>query len=167
MVLQSKEFIDEQLSKLTPIKYNRFHWWRNYTSKPPLHKYSGVERKYHNGDFDLSHYYWQAQNAIHEMNDKIAKERDSDKHHEIRSLYMEKYRRLIVDFEKDEQDRLREFKACMWAETGITRQELESIMQDFDGTLLDLLNHCIELRQQKIKNSLNNEKTVHNTEGDI
>ena len=69
--IQSREFIEEKLSHLSPIKYNRFQWWRNYDSKSELTKYHPLLQRIRNGDFDFSHYYWQAQNAIIQLNDNI------------------------------------------------------------------------------------------------
>ena len=55
--LASQDTLNKELSKLTPLKYNKFFWWRNYTNpNKPLSKHSSLVEKIHNGDYDISHY---------------------------------------------------------------------------------------------------------------
>ena len=45
------EVIEEKLSHLQKLNYNRFFWWRRWTRKgKPLHKYSPLMDKIKNGD---------------------------------------------------------------------------------------------------------------------
>ena len=49
------EVIEEKLSYLQKLNYNRFFWWRRWTRKgKPLHKYSPLMDKIKNGDYDDS-----------------------------------------------------------------------------------------------------------------
>ena len=51
----------EKISQLQPLNYNQFRWWRRFDSpNKPLHKNSDLLRKIRNGDYEFSHYYWQA-----------------------------------------------------------------------------------------------------------
>jgi len=133
--IQSREFIEEKLSHLNPIKYNRFQWWRNYDSKSELTKYHPLLQRIRNGDFDFSHYYWQAQNAIIQLNDNIINKNDFEELQSKSGLYMEKYRRLIEDFEKDEKKRLLEFKKAVRQVFRISSEEYDEVFENFVGTL--------------------------------
>ena len=133
--IQSREFIEEKLSHLTPIKYNRFQWWRNYDSKSELTKYHPLLQRIRNGDFDFSHYYWQAQKAILQLNDNIENKNDFEELQSKSGLYMEKYRRLIEDFEKDERKRLQEFKRAVRQVFKISSEEYDEVLENFVGTL--------------------------------
>ena len=133
--IQSREFIEEKLSHLNPIKYNRFQWWRNYDSKSELTKYHPLLQRIRNGDFDFSHYYWQAQNAILQWDDNIKNKNDFEELQSKSGLYMEKYRRLIEDFEKDEKKRLLEFKRAVRQVFKIPSEEYDEVFENFVGTL--------------------------------
>jgi hypothetical protein len=133
--IQSKEFIQERLSYLNPIKYNRFQWWRNYDCKSELTKYHPLIQRIQNGDFDFSHYYWQAQNAILQLNEAIENKNDFEEVQSKSGLYMEKYRRLIEDFEKDEKKKLQEFKKASRQVFKVTPEEYDELFENFFGTL--------------------------------
>jgi hypothetical protein len=133
--IQSKEFIQERLSYLNPIKYNRFQWWRNYDCKSELTKYHPLIQRIKNGDFDFSHYYWQAQNAILQLNEAIENKNDFEEVQSKSGLYMEKYRRLIEDFEKDEKKKLQEFKKASRQVFKVTPEEYDELFENFFGTL--------------------------------
>lgn len=135
--IQSREFIEEKLSHLKPINYNRFQWWRNYSTKSELTSYHPLLKRIKNGDFDFSHYYWQAQNAIIQWDNNIKNKNDFEELQSKSGLYMEKYRRLIEDFEKDEKKRLIEFKKGIKQVFKISSEEYDSVFENFFGTLED------------------------------
>jgi len=87
-----------------------------------------------------------AQLALHDMQEKMDAEKSIEKKRDIQSLHMEKYRRLQIDFQKDEADRLAELKKAFCMSFRISKETLEKIMEDFVGSLQDL--HYI-LEQQK------------------
>lgn len=138
MIRHPRPFIEQKLSELVRIKYNRFQWWRNWKVKDTLHPYAPIPDKIKNGDFDHSPYYWMAQYALYELEDRQVGVQDLEKRREIESLYMEKYRRLMEDYHKDEATRLEDFKKQVIKSTRIAKEVLEQLMEDFDGTLLDL-----------------------------
>ncbi len=152
MIIHDKEFVLDKLAHLPKLKYNKFQWWRSYGLLEELHHYRPLIERIRNGDFDPSPYFWMAQLAIHEMNEKIAKVKCPEKRREIQSLHMEKYRRLQVDYEKDEAAKLAEMRKSfqMWFKK--TREELEEIMQDFVGDLEELYYYLENQKQPLCQN---------------
>jgi len=140
MIRHSRKTIEQKLSEFVRIKYNKFQWWRNWKLKDTLHPKRTVLERVLNGDFDHSAYYWMAQYALYELEDRQTGVQDLEKRRESESLYMEKYRRLMEDYTKDEALRLEDFKKALVKETRITRDQLEQLMETFEGTLEDLCN---------------------------
>jgi hypothetical protein len=54
------------------------------------------------------------------------------------NLYMERYRRLMEDAYKEEDKRFNGLKKRLSKEFKMTKEEIEEIMEDFDGTISDL-----------------------------
>jgi hypothetical protein len=54
---------------------------------------------------------------------------------------MERKRKLSEDYEKEEAKIMQKLKTDFVKTFKINRTELESIMEDFEGNLLDLYNH--------------------------
>lgn len=138
MITHSKETINRELSKLQPLKYNQFFWWRKFKEKSPLSSKDAVHARIDNGDFDFSSYYWQAQYALLEMEEKTGHIAEPSKRHEAQALYRERYRRLMKDFEKDEPQRLEAYKKAITNLFEIEDQELDNKMESFEGTLREL-----------------------------
>ncbi len=138
MIIHSKETINRELNKLQPLKYNQFFWWRKFKEKSPLSSKDAVHARIDNGDFDFSSYYWQAQYALMEMEEKTGHITDPSKRHEAQSLYRERYRRLMKDFEKDEPQRLDDYIKAVTSLFEIEKEDLEKKMETFDGTLKEL-----------------------------
>ena len=100
----SRKQLDKKFSKLRKLTYNAFRWWRIYDNpNKPLCNRSPFRDRILNGDFDYSHYKYQADWCEHEMND-IAEECGDDigKFVEKTSLLRSRRKRLLEDFEKDE-----------------------------------------------------------------
>jgi hypothetical protein len=150
MQVQSKEFILTQIGHLKPIKYNKFQWWRNYQSPQPLSEYRPMLDRIINGDYDTSPYYWMAQLAIHEMKEKMDAVACPEKKRDIQSLYMEKYRRLIQDYEKDEAQRLINLRKGFAKYFRISQEEVIELMDNFDGNLEELHNHIEQISNTKL-----------------
>jgi len=138
MIIHSKETINKQISKLQPLKYNQFYWWRKFKDKSPLSSKEAVHARIDNGDFDFSSYYWQAQYALIEMVEKTGHISDSATRHESQTIYRERWRRLMNDYEKDELQRLAEYKKSITNLFEIEDNDLEKKMEEFDGTLKEL-----------------------------
>jgi len=138
MIIHSKEIVTKEISKLQPLKYNQFYWWRKFKEKSPLSTKDAVHARIDNGDFDFSSYYWQAQYALLEMEEKTGHITDPSIRHESQTLFRERYRRLMNDFEKDEPQRLESYIKTMTSLFEIEKDELEKKMENFDGTLKEL-----------------------------
>ena len=138
MIIHSKETINKELSKLQPLKYNQFFWWRKFKEKSPLSSKDAVHARIDNGDFDFSSYYWQAQYALLEMEEKTGHISDPSKRHESQTIYRERYRRLMKDFEKDEPQCLDDYIKAITSLFEIEKEDLEKKMETFDGTLKEL-----------------------------
>ena len=138
MIIHSKETIHKQISKLQPLKYNQFYWWRKFKDKSPLSSKEAVHARIDNGDFDFSSYYWQAQYALLEMEEKTGHISDPGNRHEAQTIYRERWRRLMNDYEKDESQRLAEYKKSITNLFEIEDKDLEKKMETFDGTLKEL-----------------------------
>ena len=138
MIIHSKETIHKQISKLQQLKYNQFYWWRKFKDKSPLSSKEAVHTRIDNGDFDFSSYYWQAQYALVEMEEKTGHISDPGNRHEAQTIYRERWRRLMNDYEKDESQRLIEYKKAITGLFEIEDEDLEKKMEEFDGTLKEL-----------------------------
>ena len=138
MIIHSKETINKEISKLQPLKYNQFYWWRKFKDKSPLSSKEAVHARIDNGDFDFSSYYWQAQYALLEMEEKTGHISNPSTKHETQSIYRERYRRLMNDYEKDEPQRLSNYIKVITDLFMIEEKELERMMENFEGTLKEL-----------------------------
>jgi hypothetical protein len=138
MIIHSKETINRELNKLQPLKYNQFFWWRKFKEKSPLSSKDALHARIDNGDFNFSSYYWQAQYALLEMEEKTGHISDPSKRHESQTIYRERYRRLMKDFEKDEPQRLDDYIKAVTSLFEIEKEDLEKKMETFDGTLKEL-----------------------------
>jgi len=57
----SREQLEKKFSKLRKLTYNAFRWWRMYDNpNKPLCNRSPFRDRILNGDFDYSHYKYQA-----------------------------------------------------------------------------------------------------------
>lgn len=138
LIVHSNKTINKHISKLQQLKYNQFYWWRKFKDKSPLSSKEAVHARIDNGDFDFSSYYWQAQYALMEMEEKTGHISDPGNKHDAQTIYRERYRRLMIDFEKDEPQRLTEYKKAITNLFEIEDKDLEEKMENFEGTLKEL-----------------------------
>ena len=73
---------------------------------------------------------------------------------EHRSLFSARWKRLIDDYQKDEKEILRKMKKDFKATFNILPDELELIMQDFDGTTLELYDYVKKLTRERREQNL-------------
>ena len=107
----SKEVVLKKLSNFQPLNYNQFRWWRRWDSKnKPLHKLKPLLDKIRNGDFDYSHYFWQAQFCEIELNEKYLQLNDDGRWMEETQVDRARRKRLYEDFEKDEAEKLKQIQ---------------------------------------------------------
>ena len=128
-------YVKDKISTFTPQRYNQFYWWRRFKMRETLHPYKPLYDKIKNGDFDFSHYYWQAQYAILEMNEKTGHIDHPSSRHEAQAIFRERYRRLMKDFEKDEEERMEGFYTECRKTLRLSKQQVEEMALNFDGTL--------------------------------
>jgi len=138
MVVHSKETVNKEIAKLQSLKYNQFFWWRKFKEKSPLSSKDAMHARIDNGDFNFSSYYWQAQYALIEMEEKTGHIDDPAARHEAQTIYRERWRRLMNDYEKDEPQRLENYVKSITSIFEIEKEDLERKMEEFEGTLKEL-----------------------------
>ena len=149
----AREFLEEQLCKLIPKRYSQFVWWRRYESRQTLPERSPLYDKIVNGDYEHSDYFYQAEMETYLLQDRIKDIRFYEDQLEHRSLFGARWKRLMDDYAKDEKEILRKMKKDFKGTFGISGDELELIMEDFDGTTLDLYTHVKQLtRERRLRN---------------
>lgn len=145
--LLSREFIEEKLANLQKKKYNQFQWWRRYQYRNLLPDKSTMEAKILNGDYEHSDYYFQALHENYLLEDKI----QSIKYYEDKlgdiSLFRTRYKRLLEDYERDERELLQKLRRDLKNQFKISYEELDGIMEGFEGTTHELFLYVKELKK--------------------
>jgi len=140
----SQEQLEKKFKKLRKLNYNAFRWWRMYDDpKPSLSKQSFILDRIKNGDFDYSHYNYQAMWCEHEMNkiyNKFGLD-DMGRYVEETSLLRSRRKRLLEDHYKEEDNRLESIAIELSKNFKITKDEVKTLMGEFDGTLEELYIH--------------------------
>ena len=139
----SRNQLQKEFSKLQKLKYNQFRWWRMYDTKnKPLDKRKPLRDRILNGDYDFSHYWYQAAWVEHDLNDLQVECKDDD------GLFVEKgavlrarRKRLLEDFEKDEKEKLEELYNEFPKYFRISKDQVKKEMAEFSGSLIDFYYH--------------------------
>jgi hypothetical protein len=133
----SREIVEEHISKLQPLNYNQFRWWRTHTDNvKPLGKRAPLKDRIMNGDFEPSSYFWQAQLALHIAKDKIdLNHHDVQYQLEILAVDLARYKRLMEDFEKEESQRMGDLYDAFTSAYKITKSELEEAFLKWSGDI--------------------------------
>jgi hypothetical protein len=139
-----REAIEQRTSEMNKKSYNRFHWWRRYAPRPELDEKMPLSLRVLNGDFEVSDYYYQAAHELYLLEDEVSTIKDPDVAHERRSLYMERFRRLTDDYEKEEKEIIRKLKRDFGRAFKLTREQVEEEMENFDGTVEELYAYMKE-----------------------
>ena len=114
---------------------------------PPKHKYCLLIDKIQNGDFNFSHYRYQAVWCEYEIN-RIYKEvgyKDMSRFVQETSLLRTRRKKLLEDFYKDEENRLENLYSNFSIEFRLPKEEIKNSMSSFDGTIEELY---LNLRQK-------------------
>jgi hypothetical protein len=150
----SEAQLEKEFSKLRKLKYNQFRWWRMYDNpKPPKPKQSPLIDKIKNGDFDYSHYRFQAMWCEHEMN-KIYKKigpEDMGRFVEETSLLRSRRKRLLEDYFKDENNKLETLANEFSKIFRISKDKVKTYMGEFGGTIEELYYYISDKHEIKIK----------------
>ena len=136
----SREQLEKKFSKLRKLNYNAFRWWRMYDNpNKPLCNRSLFRDRILNGDFDYSHYKYQADWCEHEMND-IAQDCGDDigKFVEKTSLLRSRRKRLLEDFEKDENGKLEMLIKAFTVHFRCNKEQVYEEIEKCSGSLMDL-----------------------------
>jgi hypothetical protein len=132
--------LEEKFSHLQKLKYNQFRWWRMYDNiNKPLHNRKSLRDKILNGDFDYSHYGYQAMWCEHEIN-KIYNKcyPDISRFNEESSLLRARRKRLLDDFYKDEDQKLETLIIEFTKNFKCTKEQVLEEISKCLGSLIDL-----------------------------
>ena len=133
-------YVRDKIASFTPVKYNQFYWWRRFKMRETLHPYKPLYDKIKNGDYEMSDYFYQAKYELELLDEKLVGINDVKARHEATGLSMERYRRLMNDYEKDETKILQQLKKDFKTVFGVSEDELDRYMEECDGDLMCLYN---------------------------
>lgn len=133
-------YVRDKIATFTPVKYNQFYWWRRFKMRETLHPLKPLYDKIKNGDYDVSDYFYQAKYELELMEEKTAGIVNPAERHEVMGLSMERYRRLISDYEKDEAKIMQQLKKDFKTVFQVSEEELYRYMEECDGDLICLYN---------------------------
>ena len=121
-------------------------WWRRFNTKTqPLPRGAKFLDRIKNGEYEFSHYYWQWKLTELEINDLCIKYKgDIQKLLENNAVDLARRKRLIDDFEKDENARLKALKDGFMREFVMTREEFEEHTIEFGGTTEEFYFYCLK-----------------------
>lgn len=140
---QDEKFVQEQINKLKPVKYNKFFWWRKYESrKKDLKKNAPLKAKIRNGDLDFPHYFWQAQQVEIDINNKALSIKDTMSFLESTKMDRARRTRLYEDFLKLEDERLQYLEKEFQKEFYMTKENYYEELDKFGGTTMEFYIHC-------------------------
>lgn len=126
--IHSLEWLENFFSKDYYKKpYDRFMWWRSYTPKrKPLHPRQPLIDRLINGDFDVAPYRFEAEIVEHRLNEKWVEYRDDPgRYLQEESVNIERRKRLMQDYEKEESKRLDDLRRLFTIEFKMTLQDYD------------------------------------------
>lgn len=143
--IRSQEQLQKIFSKMRKAPYNRFFWYRLYIpKKEPLCKRSCLERKVENGDFDYSHYKYQAEYVEHNLNKAYAKYfPDIAVYNEQCAVDIRRREKLLETFIKDEDTRLSTLVSECSIRFKKPKQDIEELMLKSQGDVKQFLQELI------------------------
>jgi hypothetical protein len=133
-------YVKDKIATFKPVKYNQFYWWRRFKARETLHPYKPLYDKIKNGDYEMSDYFYQAKHELELLNEKLIGVIDVKARHEITGLSMERYRRLMNDYEKDEEKIIQQLKKDFKTVFQVPEEEMDRYMEECDGDLMCLYN---------------------------
>jgi hypothetical protein len=146
----SRETLETKLSTLPNKTYNKFMWWRRYQSRQTIPDKSTFYDKIINGDFEPSDYYYQAEYENYLLEDAVK----NINHYEDKvthiGLFRARHKRLMEDYEKEDAEILRKLKLEFKKVFKVSKEDIERIMETFDGTTLDLYIYVKDLVKNNI-----------------
>jgi hypothetical protein len=148
-ITQPEEVVNKELSKLKPLNYNKFMWWRTHAQPgAPLGKRAPLKERIINGDFNFSCYYWQAQSTAINARKKLDLDKDDyQTQYEKVTVDVARYRRLLADFEKEENTRIEAILDAFTTSFKISREELLDRLCNWSSDLLSFYESLEEFGQ--------------------
>ena len=140
-VPHSRKSIEKRLNQnYQKINYNRFRWWRWYQDKnTPLGYKADFRDKIFNGDFEPSCYQLQAWLCEHMLNDlQIEYDGDLDHTSEKVRLLKARRKRLLEDYEKDENGKIESLWTHFVKHFNISKEEVIQEALECRGEIIDL-----------------------------
>lgn len=148
----SEEWLEKYFKKnYYKRPYNRFHWWRNYVDKnKPLSDRSPLRDRILNGDFDFGPYKFEAEVVEHKLNKKYrAHFQDLGRYVEETSLDRARRKRLLEDYETDENRKLDLLAKGFSELIGLTKEKIFDELVEFEDTLIEFYYHITEKYPRK------------------
>jgi len=145
-----RDVVDKNLSRYQPLNYNQFRWWRSHTDMiKPLGKRALLKDRILNGDFNESSYFMQAQLALHQAKDKINLNRHNHSDQlEILAVDLARYKRLMDDYNKEDNERLEALYEAFTTHFKINRNELIEELCNWSGDLLSYYEYCVQFKYE-------------------
>lgn len=147
----SRKKVEECLSKLQPLNYNRFKWWRMYGApNQPLSHRSSLRDRILNGDFDYSHYKAQAMWCEYQLNDLWDEcKPDVTMYNEKGAVMRARRKRLLEDFTTDETDK---FQRLIKAFVENFTCDRETLLKEMENSSEDLIGfyYIIEDKYKRV-----------------
>jgi hypothetical protein len=124
-------------------------WWRTHAQPgAPLGKRAPLKSRIVNGDFDFSCYYWQAQSTAINARKKLNLDKDDyQMQYEKVTVDVARYRRLLADFEKEENARIEAIVDAFTTSFKINREELLDRLCNWPFDLLSFYESLEEFGQ--------------------
>jgi hypothetical protein len=138
--------VHREIKKLKPLNYNQFKWWRRFDTKTQsLPRGSKFIDRIKNGEYEFSHYYWQWKLSELEINELHVKYNgDIQKILEKNEVDLARRKRLIEDFEKDENARLKALQDGFLREFVMTNEEYFEHISNFSGNTEEFYLYCLK-----------------------
>jgi hypothetical protein len=138
--------VHREIKKLKPLNYNKFMWWRRFDTKTQsLPRGSKFIDRIKNGEYEFSHYYWQWKLSELEINELHVKYNgDIQKILEKNEVDLARRKRLIEDFEKDENARLKALQDGFLREFVMTNEEYFEHISNFSGNTEEFYLYCLK-----------------------
>ena len=123
--------------------YDRFMWWRNYTPRTkPLHNRIPLRKRIINGDFDTSSFKYEAQVSEHKLNRMFVEAKgDMGVYSHNSALEINRRKRLMEDFTKDENKKLEDLYLAFRDNFGLSRELYEEEILNWDGELVEFYDY--------------------------
>jgi hypothetical protein len=142
----TREHLENRISQLSKKTYNQFVWWRRYQQRQTLNDKMPLYNKIINGDYETSDYYYQAEHENYLLEDAIKDIKYYEDKMDKIGLFRTRYKKLHEDFLREETEIMTKMKKDFIREFKITKEELEDIMETFDGTVLEMYEYLKEIK---------------------